>query len=195
MHGMASCRVVHGMALCNLTLTLTSQAPATQDSVERAEQRRQQERAEVSAMRDVMHNETRWKPEKVVAMRVRHRNKSNPATMIYAIKWTGCGESRFATNSNDVGGLTWEVGDSFLKARGALRDSADVLTKWLAEYKKTPSGGSRGGHQHPFKKGDPHVAIASAAYGWIKNDDSWKKSITAKIDRKHSSALVVEEEV
>ena len=81
-------------------------------------------------------------------MREKFRNRSDPAKMVYAIKWTGCGDTGFAQTSNDTGGLTWELQESFTKATGSLRDSRDVLKKWLDEYKKTAAGGPRGGHQH-----------------------------------------------
>ena len=126
-------------------------------------------------------------------MREKFRNRSDPAKMVYAIKWTGCGDTRFAQTSNDTGGLTWELQESFTKATGSLHDSHDVLKKWLDEYKKTAAGGPRGGHQHPFKKGDAHVAIASNRYVWIRTDGTYKQSLAPRIDRPHGGAAAGEE--
>ena len=174
---------------------VAAMAPARADSVARAmsreeereveaheEQRRQQCRGESLALHHTMRSELQHKPAEIVAAAPIWRNRTDPATMRYAVRWEGWTDnSRFATETN-TNGLTWQLETQFTKGNGKLRDAEKLLKNFKAFWARTRSGNpTNGSFKLPFAKSVrwDHVA-ARAGYEWINKDGSMRESVRKK---------------
>ena len=111
--------------------------PAQQDSVDRAEQRRQKERAEGHALHRTQNSEVgKDAPAEIVAMTGIWHNTKDPATMRVAVRWADWSNNkRFSTPANR-NGLTWKL-QEFTGRNGKLKDSRRLFAGFLELHNKS----------------------------------------------------------
>lgn len=154
--------------------------PAQQDSVDRAEQRRQKERAEGHALHRTQNSEVgKDTPAEIVAMTGIWHNTKDPATMRVAVRWKGWSNNRRFSTPADRNGLTWQLLREFTGKNGKLKDARQLFADFLELHNKSMYG-KRYPFDNGFRKKDAQFVATRPGYAWIKMHESLKWPMNTK---------------